>query len=551
MALKPLTKTPVQDYPASINPFIKSLFTKDVRSKSIVIGAAGGGHDAVTFADDASRQIILESWLAAWKIYAGETGGDWKDYVRENDQNLINFLAGYIKEHHLGLCRRQIVFSSASIDPKAPGVPFYRNTAYTNQSFFNDKSEWNYGTFDETGKPKGDGVVTEFLWLLFHGAHVVVITVDDDGASGFDTGFDSSFNDFFDGDHTSSCPGNSHYGGSLGGDDYYLDIGEKPPEDPSFILALLVGDTSAGKSNGFLQLEGWQARTTWSFDGGEWHNKDYKTHGATVWNISTFGASAYSEKRSTPVFLAQASFPLEIDPQTHMPLYDGAGSLQDWMEPGYITGGSIDEALIDVHDDIDHLYFFQGTQLIHYDPSKKAPHAKYPQPIENIFPGLADHGFETIDAAYGIPPGHSKGGTYYFFKGPWYIHYDPSKPAGERVVSKHKISGDDANDGPHWPGITFTSVDGVAYERSSDGSNDRIHFFKGNSYQRFDVKENMAGHAAQADVSVGAAEIVYGKLLLFQGDEVVSWDRDEFRVDWDWGAAAIYGRNVFPKLWWG
>ena len=61
----------------------------------------------------------------------------------------------------------------------------------------------------------------------------------------------------------------------------------------------------------------------------------------------------------------------------------------------------------------------------------------------------------------------------------------------------------------------------------------------------------MAGHAAQADVSVGAAEIVYGKLLLFQGDEVVSWDRDEFRVDWDWGAAAIYGRNVFPKLWWG
>jgi hypothetical protein len=545
MALKTLTKTPVSDYPASINPFIKSLFSKGVRSESIVIGAAHEGHDTVSFCDDASRQLIMESWLAAWKVYAGEDGGDWKAYVRENDQNLINFLAGYIKEHGLGLCRRKIELSSASIDPKASGVPFYRNTAYTRQSFLNDKNEWSYGTLDDSGKPNGDGVVTEFLWLLFHGAHMVVITVDDDGASGFNTGFDSSFNDTFDGAHTSSCPRNTHYASSTGGDDYYLDIADdKPPEDPSFILALLVGDTSTGESNGFLQLEGWQAHASWSLDGGDWHHNDYQTHTATLWNISTFGASAYSEKRLTPVFLAQKSFPLAIDPQTHMPLYDGAGSLQDWMEPGYITGGSIDEALIDVHDDLGHLYFFQGTQVIHYDPSKKAPHANYPQPIENIFPGLAAEGFDTIDAAYGVPADRTNGGMYYFFKGEWYIHYDPSKPSAQRVVSKHKITG-------AWPGITFTSVDGVAYDRSSDASKDRIHFFKGNSYQRFDVKENMAGHAAQADVSVGAAEIVYGKLLLFQNDEVVSWDRDAYRVDWDWGAAAIYGRNVFPKLWWG
>jgi len=536
MSIKPLDAN-IEKYAGSINPFIKSLFSKGVRSRKIVTKAASQGQDTVSFVDDGSRKIIMESWLAAWKIYAGKDAGEWKDYVRESDQNLINFLADYIKEHSLGLCRRAIKLSSTSIDPDAPGVPFYKNTPYANKPFLNANKEWDFGTLDDTGMPNGDGVVNEFLRLLFHGAHFVVITNSDNKATGFSTGFDSSFNSWFDGAHTSSCPGNSHYGGAYGTDDYYLEIGDKPPADPSFILALLIGDTSTGQSNGFMQLEGWQAQTTWGFDGGEWHHGDYKTYGATLWNISTFGACAYSEKRCTPVFLAQASFPLDVDPNTHMPLYDGAGSVQGWMEQGYLSGGPIDEALIDVHDSPGHIYFFQGTRLIHYDPSKKEPHKGYPQPIENVFPGLAAQNFDTIDAAYGDPSG-----TYYFFKGEWYIHYDPK----QGVVSKHKIA-----DSNHWPGMTFTSVDGVAYEPSSDGKNDYIHFFSGTSYIRFDVKDNFVGHAAQVGVPVDAAEIVYGELLLFSKDEAVSWDRENFVIDQDWGGAAIYGKNVFPKLWWG
>jgi len=221
MSIRPLEKD-LEKYPGSINPFIKSLFSKGARSRKRVIAAASQGDDTVSFAETGSRKIIMESWLAAWKIYNEEEGGDWAKYIRANDQNLINFLADYIEAHHLGLCRREIALSSTSIDPKAPGVPFYKNTAYTNEPFFDDKSKWRYGTLDETGKPNGDGIVTEFLWLLFHGAHFVVITVDDDKASGFDTGFDSSFNGYFDGAHTSSCPGNSHYGGGYGTDGLHV-----------------------------------------------------------------------------------------------------------------------------------------------------------------------------------------------------------------------------------------------------------------------------------------------------------------------------------------
>ncbi|MDI9654524.1 hypothetical protein QM306_40740, partial [Burkholderia cenocepacia] len=59
---------------------------------------------------------------------------------------------------------------------------------------------------------------------------------------------------------------------------------------------LLAG---AGTYNTFIQLEGWQA-------GGSRHNADYATYQQTLWNISTYGVSAYSEKRATSIFLASA-----------------------------------------------------------------------------------------------------------------------------------------------------------------------------------------------------------------------------------------------------
>ena len=66
--------------------------------------------------------------------------------------------------------------------------------------------------------------------------------------------------------------------------------------------------------------------------GGARHNADYQANESLYWNFSTYGASVYSEKRSTPIFLANANFNLAINPATGMPTYTGAATLQDWDE---------------------------------------------------------------------------------------------------------------------------------------------------------------------------------------------------------------------------
>ena len=95
---------------------------------------------------------------------------------------------------------------------------------------------------------------------------------------------------------------------------------------------LLAG---AGTYNTFIQLEGWQA-------GGSRHNADYATYQQTLWNISTYGASAYSEKRATSIFLAPAGWTPQVYQTTRMMPYVGAyaqsnGSPQGWLNPSLVT----------------------------------------------------------------------------------------------------------------------------------------------------------------------------------------------------------------------
>ena len=59
--------------------------------------------------------------------------------------------------------------------------------------------------------------------------------------------------------------------------------------------------------------------------GGFRHGADFATHGATFWNISTYGACPFSEKRGGTVFLAPRSW-IERELRTQaMPLYRGFG----------------------------------------------------------------------------------------------------------------------------------------------------------------------------------------------------------------------------------
>jgi hypothetical protein len=105
-------------------------------------------------------------------------------------------------------------------------------------------------------------------------------------------------------------------------------------------LAIVTQTTEQRRadSNTFIQLEGWQNHLPYVLPGtNKRHSADYATHKATLWNFSTFGACAYSEKRSTPIFLAGSGFSTALNTTTHMPLYNGALGSESWMNPNLLA----------------------------------------------------------------------------------------------------------------------------------------------------------------------------------------------------------------------
>ena len=137
-------------------------------------------------------------------------------------------------------------------------------------------------------------------------------------------------------------PGNSHYPSILPVNlcGYYfpsVDQDTAPPNPSPFVLSWLVGPTvptllsscSGSACNAFFQLEGWQAKTTR-------HNADFQTFKATLWNISTYGACVYSEKRGTAIFLAPTGWDPLPNGSTIMPPYVGADPIQSWLNTGVV-----------------------------------------------------------------------------------------------------------------------------------------------------------------------------------------------------------------------
>jgi len=184
--------------------------------------------------------------------------------------------------------------------------------------------------------------VGTFLALLAAGSHLVAISASSDLPAGVSMqAFDSYMG--ASGLTTSTDIGNSHYTSLLNTTGrYYLSIGSDfAPAGCGLILSFLYGRTvnnllaSAGSYNTFIQLEGWQA-------GGSRHNADYATYQATLWNISTYGASPYSEKRATTVFLAPSGWTPQVYQTTLMMPYVGAyaqsnGTPQGWLDTAVVT----------------------------------------------------------------------------------------------------------------------------------------------------------------------------------------------------------------------
>jgi hypothetical protein len=147
---------------------------------------------------------------------------------------------------------------------------------------------------------------------------------------------------------------------------YFLDInGQTMPDTvdaapdkeglaPGLLNAFLVGVTNledlgrvqSGEYNAFFQHEGWQAEGT----GGYRHMLDFDASNALRWNISTFGASPYSEKRGTSVFLAPREWEPMVTKVTRMMPYFGAYAMHSgWF--GKVPQPWLDTALVKIDED--------------------------------------------------------------------------------------------------------------------------------------------------------------------------------------------------------
>ena len=209
--------------------------------------------------------------------------------------------------------------------------------------------------WDETG-------VRAFLTLLASGAHMVSVSASKDNSGTYAADYDFYYHFKCNGDISyHEDQGSSHYAPSPGfntSGSYYISItsDETPqkivydPAEPATWLGALVAfmtgkthqtaDTGTGEYNGFMQLEGWQAHGREEggsyLNGGDRHHGDYVCYNDTLWNISTFGCSPYSEKRATSVFLAPSGWTPQPTQITRMMPYDGAyqtddGQAQHWL----------------------------------------------------------------------------------------------------------------------------------------------------------------------------------------------------------------------------
>lgn len=310
---------------SNANDFVTSLFSN--RNYGHIEENIITGDTDATFTNGTSKGRVLNSWLAAWQHSQGDP--QTYNYYQSTDYQLINFLAEYIKTNNLVLAVPNLELKDVQ---SGTAIARYNSNGYQSSPFLTNGA-WNYGQFDSSGRAsKGSyphDTVTVFLRMLYYGAHMVVISSPDDTNTSVQSfydrfrnhsGLDESWDKF-----------NSHYTntGNTSGY-YYLSINsDSVPSSNPLIPSFLVGKTSDFNNyNTFIQLEGWQNHFPYI---GGWHAADYDAHENTLWNYSTFGACAYSEKRCTTVFLAPADFNLTQDSSTHMPLYVGAGSKQGWM----------------------------------------------------------------------------------------------------------------------------------------------------------------------------------------------------------------------------
>lgn len=288
--------------------------------------------DFVSLLNPPELYAMLDMW---WQIWTGLVDGNGTRIGHPSDIALLDFIRDYIATPAVNPANNLLV------GPLSMWVP---QVAY--DGMLDGKLKLRLLGYQQVVLMNGgvwqQPAVELFLQYFAFGAHFVTIHsgINLPGTPAlrpFCTAFGNTL-----GPPASRNPvGHSHYAKIIALKSGYaypdaVDAQTAPPLCP-YIVAFLVGRTAHGNMwNSFFQMEGWP---TTGLAGGARHGADYDAHTTSLWNISTYGASLYSEKRGTTIFLAPVSW-LGGNPQPQLPTvmapYVGAGTPQSWLKKDLI-----------------------------------------------------------------------------------------------------------------------------------------------------------------------------------------------------------------------
>lgn len=357
----------------SVTEFIDKLFENgdgQVRNPGDmttgILNAAAADKTGYWLISEQTQKLILRGWLSIWtKAVLG--GGGLDSRLQQTDIDLFTQIAHYAQAHELTLFVPKIEYLRPRSDTDR--TPVYKFKGYDKGNLFypNQKSSSSITTNIGT-----------FLELFATGAHFVAISSPEDLSNGIDDFYELFATELAGTDgkiirqagplnkNSGTANMHSHYAGApsdtfkpvsiplprgmtniAAGYAYPASVQkswtykfgklgavEFAPNPCPFVCSLLVDTTARQLPNSFFQLEGWPGVKAFGAVGR--HGQDFAVHKATKWNISTYGASPFSEKRGTTVFLAPATWTPPI--RTIMwPSYQGSTTLQGWYDSDLIT----------------------------------------------------------------------------------------------------------------------------------------------------------------------------------------------------------------------
>jgi hypothetical protein len=344
-----------REIPDRTGMFLNDLFKDPARQPAEfvnkIVASANNGQHISWLISPSEVQLLCDELGRAVRAAQGVRVGP-------QDQALMEFFRGFFLDNEIAM---SVPVLELDGEASVGAPPRYKLSGYTR--------------YELSDGHQIDGAnLSQFLKLLLAGAHFVVLHAARDTTGKGSQAVDSFYYEFKErfyalgqDEQAGTAFGHSHYKmmdpsvGTALAYPFSYSSGASAGRAWPLVPILLVDTTSwawdgARDHNTFFQMEGWSTGLVHSLftgniklalKGGVRHGADFETHDKTKWNISTYGACVYSEKRGGTVFLHHRSLP-SLKPQlaTIMHSYVGAetntlswvfGSTQRWLDTSLVA----------------------------------------------------------------------------------------------------------------------------------------------------------------------------------------------------------------------